>query len=170
MRLCKGCGQELKPRKRLWYEQPGYGDLMPRKWCNQDCADEWYANEGVWVYAVRVVWKRASGGLSGRRSEAACEKCSVKRVSTDVVTRPAWANRDIVDRRWNTSFEVAHIIPIAGGKRNRNPLNIPSNLVLLCFECHRHAHNWRRHAEEVGYLSHEPEPMELRLFSVAALA
>lgn len=70
-------------------------------------------------YAQAGYWWAASA-VVWRRAERSCEKCGAK-----------------------GGLEVHHIIPLNGAVRTQNELNLPSNLVLVCHDCHQKAHGNR---------------------------
>ena len=114
--LCAMCGGELPKRRRAY--------------CSDGCAD---------VYVSLFSWGSAYLDAS-KRVHHKCQACGVTRDGLFKVGLKELGYDDpsiyILYR-----FEVHHIIPLNGEDRTWHPLNIPSNLRVLCHDCHVYEHS-----------------------------
>lgn len=95
------------------------GELGKRRrvYCSGECA-ELYLDLFFWPYARYEAIERA---------HHRCQECGVtKRGLAKIYAR--WFEK--------AQLEVHHIIPLNGEFRQWHPLNIPSNLKVLCHDCH----------------------------------
>jgi hypothetical protein len=85
-----------------------------KKFCSQECTDSFY-HTFFWQWAV---------GQALRREHYRCQFCGVgSKASVHL------------DNRF-TILDVHHIIPLGGENRTWHVLNYPSNLIVLCHDCH----------------------------------
>jgi len=91
-----------------------------RTYCCQECADL-YLNLFFWPWASYEAMARA---------RHQCQRCGV---SEHGLSKLAYRTRI-----YNSDYrlEVHHIVPLNGEDRTWHHLNIPSNLQVLCHECH----------------------------------
>lgn len=97
----------------IWCE----GELKNRrqkKFCSPECSKA-YCLMFSWQDAARAALKRAHHH---------CQMCGV-----------GWRGCIAYGDRHNP-FDVHHIIPLNGEDRTWHPLNYPSNLIVLCHDCH----------------------------------
>jgi hypothetical protein len=97
----------------IWCE----GELKNRrqkKFCSQDCSH---------IYCLMFSWQDAAKAAL-KRAKNHCQMCGV-----------GWRGCVAFSGRHNP-FDVHHIIPLNGEDRDWHPLNYPSNLIVLCHDCH----------------------------------
>ena len=88
-----------------------------RQYCSDECANL-YRQLFLWPTASRHAIKMANGR---------CQQCGI----TD---KGICKSRHL---RWGVRrLEVHHIVPLNGEERAWHRLNYPSNLLVLCHECH----------------------------------
>ena len=88
-----------------------------RTYCSPEC------NE---LYLSLFFWPRASWEAV-QRAHHKCQVCGVTSAGTDAI------HRDCYEKM---GMRVHHIIPVNGENRTWHPLNIPSNLLVVCHDCH----------------------------------
>lgn len=88
-----------------------------RVYCGEECAD---------LYLSLFFWPRASWDAIHRANHK-CQVCGVTSDGTRAI-HGTWYEK--------MGLRVHHIIPLNGQERRWHPLNIPANLLVVCYECH----------------------------------
>ena len=119
--------------------------LGPRRrfYCSDDCRESYYRHFG-WLWAVPWALERA---------HFKCQRCGI---SQDGLARlrPFCAGWD------KYSLYAHHIDRLNGEPRQWNLKNIPSNLMVLCFDCHKAEHQPKPKDPTEPRRQHEVNPLQ----------
>jgi len=98
-KICVWCGGELSGRRR--------------KWCSQECVDEYLArrSQAGMVSYVKI------------RDNGICAECGIDSSTLKIPGR-------------RKSWDAHHVIPLFEGGRHE-----PDNVITLCYHCHKKAHS-----------------------------
>jgi hypothetical protein len=102
-----------------------------RKFCSDECRDL-YAHLFHWATARRDALSRA---------HHKCEGCGISEQGLRTLERHGDCLRMGIGYH-QCRLEVHHAIPVYSYDRTWHPLNIPSNLRVLCGRCHQLAHRY----------------------------
>lgn len=89
-----------------------------RVYCCDECADR-YRNLFFWPWASMEAFRRAN---------RKCQRCGITDRGLSKLYALWWPEK--------AGLQVHHIIPVRGEDRTWHRLNIPSNLLVVCHDCH----------------------------------
>ena len=108
--VCFWCGGELKNKRQ-------------KSFCCTEHREEYYRH---FDWATASAWCK-------KRANHKCQECGIDERNIPMV--------GVLGMNGGTSgYRVHHIVPVNGGTRWFNPLNVPCNLLALCHTCHMKYH------------------------------
>lgn len=118
-----------------WWCGGEFPDRRPRRYCSEACRDQYYQHFR-WPDASRWALERA---------HHKCQRCGMSLKGLISLSRISYFRRLSYPDIYR--LEAHHLDPLAGAPRIWSIKNMPSNLQVLCVECHHEVEAQKRHKE-----------------------